>query len=116
MAKKETFLNNVDVNKVQELLSDTDDNVEYFNSVATQTANRYTEHLDKLMQNLYKLVMNLKDCPTDKLEKYYLGLGRKKITIIESKRTQPTKNKILISWNKVPQILCETFLICFVVC
>ena len=74
MAKKETFLNNVDVNKVQELLSDTDDNVEYFNSVATQTANRYTEHLDKLMQNLYKLVMNLKDCPTDKLEKYYLEL------------------------------------------
>lgn len=74
MAKNDTFLSNVDVDKVQALLSDTDTNVEYFNSVVAETTSRYTEHLDKLMQTLYKLVMNSKDCPTVTLEKYFLEL------------------------------------------
>ena len=74
MAKNDTFLNNVDTDKVQALLSETSSNVEYFNTVSSATANKYTEHLDKLMQTLYKLVMNSKDCPTDTLEKYYLEL------------------------------------------
>ena len=65
MAKNETFLNNIDTNKVQALLSETSSNVEYFNTVSSATASKYTEHLDKLMQTLYKLVMNSKDCPTD---------------------------------------------------
>ena len=73
MAKNETFLADVDEEKVKELMKDTDNNVAYFNNIATETANRYTEVLDKLMKIIYSGVV--KDNATDEqLEKYYLEL------------------------------------------
>lgn len=73
MAKNETFLADVDEEKVKELMKDTDNNVAYFNNIATETANRYTEVLDKLMKIIYSGVV--KDDATDEqLEKYYLEL------------------------------------------
>ena len=73
MAKNDTFLLNVDEEKVKELMKDTDNNVEYFNNVATETANKYTEVLDKLMKIIYSGVV--KNGATDEqLEKYYLEL------------------------------------------
>ena len=73
MAKNETFLSNIDEEKVQELMNDTDNNVEYFNKVATETAIKYTEPLDKLMRKIYSNVVN-KDATDAQLEKYYLEL------------------------------------------
>ena len=73
MAKNETFLANVDEDKVQELMSDTDNNVEYFNKVATETAIKYTEPLDKLMRKIYSGVVS-REATDAQLEKYYLEL------------------------------------------
>ena len=73
MPKNETFLSNIDEEKVQELMNDTDSNVEYFNKVATETAIKYTEPLDKLMRKIYSNVVN-KDATDAQLEKYYLEL------------------------------------------
>lgn len=73
MAKNETFLADVDEEKVKELMKDTDNNVEYFNNVATETANKYTEVLDKLMKIIYSGVVK-NDATDEQLEKYYLEL------------------------------------------
>ena len=73
MAKNETFLNNVDTEKVDELMKETESNVEYFNKVSTETAIKYTEYLDKLMKKIYKNAV-VKDAETGLLEKYYLEL------------------------------------------
>lgn len=73
MAKNDTFLANVDEEKVKELMKDTDNNVEYFNNVATETANKYTEVLDKLMKIIYSGVVK-NDATDEQLEKYYLEL------------------------------------------
>lgn len=73
MPKNETFLSNIDEEKVQELMNDTDSNVEYFNKVATETAIKYTEPLDKLMRKIYSNIVN-KDATDIQLEKYYLEL------------------------------------------
>lgn len=73
MAKNETFLANADEEKVQELLNDTNTNVEYFNRVATETAVKYTELLDKLMRKIYSNAVS-KEATNEQLEKYYLEL------------------------------------------
>ena len=53
----ETYLNNVDTEKVEKLLSETGENAKYFEDISSKTALKYTEHLDRLMQNLYKRVI-----------------------------------------------------------
>lgn len=73
MAKNETLLANVDEEKVKELMKDTDNNVEYFNNVATETANKYTEVLDNLMKIIYGGVVK-NNATDEQLEKYYLEL------------------------------------------
>lgn len=73
MAKNETFLSNIDTEKVDELMKETESNVEYFNKVSTETSIKYTEYLDKLMKKIYKNAV-AKDAETSLLEKYYLEL------------------------------------------
>lgn len=73
MAKNETFLADVDEEKVKELMEDTDNNVAYFNNIASETANRYTEVLDRLMKIIYSGVVK-NDATDEQLEKYYLEL------------------------------------------
>lgn len=70
----DSFLYGVDTEKVATLMADTDKNVEYFNEVAAETAGKYTKHLDKLMQDLYKIVVKPSDVATEDLERYYLEL------------------------------------------
>lgn len=53
----ETYLNNINTEKVEKLLLETDENAKYFEDISSKTALKYTEHLDKLMQNLYKRVI-----------------------------------------------------------
>lgn len=69
-----TFLNNVDTNKVTELLDKTAQNVEYFNTITKQVTEEYTEHLDRLMKEFYKMQKDLDNVPTEKLESIYLEL------------------------------------------
>lgn len=73
MAKNEAFLANVDEEKVQELMNDTNTNVEYFNKIATETSVKYTELLDKLMRKIYSNAVS-KEATDEQLEKYYLEL------------------------------------------
>lgn len=73
MAKNETFLFNVDEEKVENLMNSTSSNVEYFNKISTETAIKYTELLDKLMRKIYSNVVS-KEATDEQLEKYYLEL------------------------------------------
>ena len=68
------FLDNVDENKVSELLSNVDKNVKYFNDITDKVTKSYTEHLDKLMKTFYLDHRKLKDYSTDELERLYLDL------------------------------------------
>lgn len=70
----QTFLNNIDEQKVADLLDQTNDNVRYFTEVSDQVVKSYTDDLDSLMQDLY-IVVTQQDAPsTDVLERYYLEL------------------------------------------
>lgn len=69
-----TFLDNVDTDKVTDLLDRTAQNVEYFNDVTKQVTEEYTKNLDKLMQEFYKMQKDLDSVSTDKLESIYLEL------------------------------------------
>lgn len=69
-----TYLDNVDTDKVDALMAQTDKNVEYFNEVTKKVANSYSGHLDKLMQKFYNRHKAVKDIPTEELESLYLEL------------------------------------------
>ena len=56
---KQTIIYRVDKDAITEMMEDTDENVEYFNNVAKETADKYTKHLDELMQTLYRVIKNL---------------------------------------------------------
>ena len=71
----ETFLNSVDTNKVDSIMKSTEMNVEYFNTICTQTAKKYSEPLDNLMKDLYAECIKTQDAPTTTLERYYLELA-----------------------------------------
>ena len=59
-----TYLNDVDTDKVEALMKDTEVNVKYFEDTSLATAKKYTRHLDELMQNLYKEVIKSEDVTT----------------------------------------------------
>ena len=69
-----TYLDNVDTDKVTELLDQTEKNSEYFNNVAKTVADKYTEHLDNLMKYYYKVQKDSTEVTTEYLEKLYLEL------------------------------------------
>lgn len=69
-----TFLNDIDENTVETLMKETDENVKYFTDVSTKTASKYCEHLDALMQSLYKRVIAIDSMTNDELERNVLEL------------------------------------------
>ena len=69
-----TYLNDVDTDKVEALMKDTEVNVKYFEDTSLATAKKYTRHLDELMQNLYKEVIKSEDVTTETIEKYLMEL------------------------------------------
>lgn len=71
----ETYLHNVDTEKVATLMQETDTNVKYFNDTTQQVADAYTKDLDALMLNLRQIIMNSDDVPTETIEKYFLELS-----------------------------------------
>ena len=74
---KQTIIYRVDKDAITEMMEDTDENVEYFNNVAKETADKYTKHLDELMQTLYRVIKKPEfgvEIPAKDLEHYYLEL------------------------------------------
>lgn len=74
---KQTIISNVDTEAIKDMMEFTDENVKYFNDVAKETADKYTKHLDELMQTLYRVIKKPEfgvEIPSKDLEHYYLEL------------------------------------------
>lgn len=70
---KETFLYNIDENKVNSLLQDVESNSTYFSNITTQVAQSYTADLDALMLEIKENRDN--KISGDTLEKYINNLS-----------------------------------------
>lgn len=79
----ETFLNNMDVDKLDSLFKQTSDNVEYFNSTLTEVIKKYSSSLDNLMSDLYVECIKNKNADVQTLERYYLELSNMIYFMIE---------------------------------
>ena len=71
----DSFIQNIDVDKVNMLISQTTMNVAYFNNTCAEVIKKYSESLDNLMSDLYIECIKESDPSTDVLEKYYLELS-----------------------------------------
>ena len=79
----DTFLNAINTTKVNQLLSETDINVQYFNNACNKVVLSYSEPLDNLMKDLYFECVKNKDTSVEKLEEYYLELSNMIYFMIE---------------------------------
>jgi hypothetical protein len=71
----DTFLHNLDTNRVENLLQQTSSNVIYFNNACADVIKKYSEPLDNLMSDLYVECIKDGNATTDTLNKYYLELA-----------------------------------------
>lgn len=79
----ETYLDNIDVEKVETILKSTEQNVKYFNDTCDKVVKSYSSSLDSLMKDLYvDCVMN-KNPSIETLEQYYLELSNMIYFMIE---------------------------------
>lgn len=69
-----TYLNNVDEQKVQELLDNTTTNATYFTDTVKKVVESYTGELDDLMYNIYQDIIKQDIVPTISIERYYAEL------------------------------------------
>ena len=69
-----TYLDNVNTDKVNELLNKTENNVEYFNSVSDQVVSAYSYDLDNLMISINKELKNKDTLDINSIERYYIEL------------------------------------------
>ena len=75
MADNVTYLNNVDTDKVETLLKETRDNVQYFNASVDRLVSEYCIELDRIMSEIkLKMATNLSDVTDFELERYYMSL------------------------------------------
>lgn len=70
----ETFLSNPDMNKVDEIVETTENNVEQFNQIANNLVTAYTDDIDNLMSRINMDVVE-NEASDDVLEKYMLELS-----------------------------------------
>ena len=70
-----TFLNNIDEDKVHQLISETESSIEYFVQISDQVLDAYTSDLDDIMQKIYKEVVLIEYPATDVIEKYFIELS-----------------------------------------
>ena len=69
-----TFLCSVDTSKVDELMKDTNKNVEYFETTVSSIVSSYLEDLNSLMSNIKDDIINTENPSTNTIEKYFLEL------------------------------------------
>lgn len=70
-----TYLENIDEQKMTELLEQTETNVEYFNKVTRQVSQAYSTELDELVRQFMKRQSIDKELPMDYLESTYMKLS-----------------------------------------
>lgn len=74
MAESNSYLNNLDTDKLDRVLNETEDNVKYFEETLNDVVVAYSSHLDQLMRNIYMDIIS-QDAPSlDVIEKYFLEL------------------------------------------
>lgn len=71
----DNFLDNIDKNKIESLIKETENNVEYFQQIVRNVVKDYSKDLDILMESIYKDIVNNNQPPLNTLEKYYLELS-----------------------------------------
>lgn len=69
-----SYLSNIDVEKVTDTMVETEENSKYFEETSLQVVNAYTETLDDLMKQIYNDVISVDYPSIDVLEKYFLEL------------------------------------------
>lgn len=69
-----SFLDNIETEKVNNLLKDTQSNVDYFQGVTDGVVESYTKDLDDIMLKVYQNVVSCDDCDIYTIEHYYLEL------------------------------------------
>lgn len=70
-----SFLENVDQERIIQLMKDTQDNVGYFESLTNAVVKSYSESLDSLMDSIYHEIILIDQPPLNTLEKYFLELS-----------------------------------------
>lgn len=73
--KTASFLSNIDTNKVTELLTEVDNNAEYFLNITDKIVYSYTNDLDMLMQSIQILINSDIEIDSTQLDKYVLSLS-----------------------------------------
>lgn len=71
----ETFLHNVDTNKVSTLMNETQERVKYFEDIVSTIVSDYTRDLDSVMQNIRKTVVDVENPSLNSVEKAFLELS-----------------------------------------
>lgn len=70
-----TFLNDIDTNKVEQLMQETNNNVVYFENITGNVVKAYSTDLDNLMQAIYENIILVDQPALNTLEKYFLELS-----------------------------------------
>lgn len=70
-----SFIQNVNTDKVTQLLSDTQTNVSYFEKITNDVVAAYTSHLDNTMKAIYEDIISVNNPSLDILEKRFLELS-----------------------------------------
>lgn len=74
MAETNSYLNNLDTDKLERVLDETEDNVKYFEDTLSGVVTAYTDHLDNLMKSVYEDIIMVDSPSLDTIEKYFLEL------------------------------------------
>ena len=65
----------MDINKINESMSYTKDNVSLINSMVTQVVSEYSEDLDKVMKNIMSEIIGVELPAIVTVEKYFVELS-----------------------------------------
>ena len=71
----ESFINDIDSNKVDSLMEQTENNVQYFENVTNKVVQSYSEYMDNIMKNIYVDIIQNPSAPIETVEKYFLELS-----------------------------------------
>ena len=63
------------IDKVKELITDTENNVSIVGAMSDEIVNTYTEHLDEVMTNINREVIMKNNTNDEILQKYFLELS-----------------------------------------
>lgn len=70
-----SFINNVDKERVEALLDETEANVAYFTQVTNEIVKSQSQQLDDLMKEIYYNVVTVENPAIETIEKYFLELS-----------------------------------------